>query len=100
MDQQLSRPARWRSAVNRGINAVSGLRELRTEWASKLEELVEELSNLREQRASKKEVLSDALTDLINLQRDYDCWTVPENLADYDFNTSYTMSSPSVFKPG
>jgi hypothetical protein len=80
MDQQLSRPVRWRMATTRGIKALSSLRELRGLWIEKLRELQVELEDLRDRQSRKVKEFEDALGDLICLQSEYDCWNVPENL--------------------
>jgi hypothetical protein len=82
MDQGVSRPVRWRTAVNRAANAQSQLRHLHRQWATKLEELREELDDLRARRDGMSEELDDALLDLICLQSEYNVWNVPENLSD------------------
>jgi hypothetical protein len=82
MDQRLSRPARWRNAVNRATNALGNLRDLHGQWATKLEGLREELEALCAHRTSASKDLRTAISDLIELQWEYDCWrsTIPESL--------------------
>jgi hypothetical protein len=82
MDERPSRPARWRTSVNRATNALSDLKHLHREWATKLEESREVLNDLRDRRKSASKKLNDALADLVYLQSDYSCWTVPDNLSD------------------
>jgi len=89
MDQGVSRPDQWRSAINRANYAIRGLRELRSQWITKLEQLREELEDLRAQRTGKSEALSNALADLVGLQREYEFCRqqVPDSLEDTNYAT-------------
>src|SRR5215469_13707629 len=82
MDQRVSRPVRWRIAVNRATSALRGLKDLHREWAFKIQELHEELEELRAQRTRRSEELNDALADLVSLKSEYAIWVVPESLTD------------------
>jgi hypothetical protein len=83
MDQRVSRPIRWRRAINRANNAIRGVLELRSQWITKLEQLREELEDLRAQRTGKSKELSDALANLVSLQSDYD--RVPNDVQNFSF---------------
>jgi hypothetical protein len=85
MDQPLSRPRRWRGAINRAESAIREVVSLKNET----QELLDQMQDLRDQmqdlRDRAKDPLSEfesAVVDLICLQGEYDCWTVPENLLD------------------
>jgi hypothetical protein len=85
MDQPLSRPRRWRGAINHAESAMCEVVSLKNE----MQELLDQMQDLRDQmqdlRNRAQEPLSNfesAIVDLICLQSEYDCWTVPENLSD------------------
>jgi hypothetical protein len=65
------------------------MRELRSDWITRLEELREALEELREQRTTQREVLDGALADLVGLQSDYQFCRdqVPESLEDTNYAT-------------
>jgi len=89
MDKRVSRPDQWRSATNRGIYAIDQMRELRSQWITKLEQLRGELEELREQRTALRKSLGEALIDLVNLQSDYQFQkdVLPESLWDTNYGT-------------
>ena len=85
MDKPLSRPIRWRAAVNRASSATSELVSLKYEMQELLEQIEDLQNQMQDLRLKAKEPLArfeDAVVDLICLQSEYDCWTVPENLSD------------------
>jgi hypothetical protein len=85
MDQPLSRPRRWRSAVNRAEFAlceVNGLKNEMQELLDQMQALRDQLQDLCDRAKDPLSKFESAVVDLICLQSEYDCWTVPENLSD------------------
>jgi hypothetical protein len=85
MDQPLSRPRRWRGAINRAESAmreVVGLKNEMQELLDQMQDLRDQMRDLRDQAQEPLSKFESAVVDLICLQSEYDCWTVPENLSD------------------
>src|SRR5690349_7260798 len=84
MDQSVSRPQRWRAAVNRAQAAMSDIRGLQDERQEVLDQIQELENQLRQIDNRAKEPLSrfeGSVVDLIVLQSEYECWSVPDNLS-------------------
>jgi hypothetical protein len=100
MEQRVSRPVQWRTAINRANNAIGGVLELRSQWMTKLEELRGVLEDLRAQRTCKSQELGDALADLVSLQSDYQFCRdqVPQSLEDTNYVTKLDDVQHFVFE--
>jgi hypothetical protein len=85
MDRLLSRPYRWRAAIDRAKAAaadVRGLQDEQQELLDQIEVLERQIAQLHDQASEPLSRFESSVVDLICLQSEYDCWTVPENLSE------------------
>jgi hypothetical protein len=75
MDERLSRPARWNSAIKRANRALKDLDCAR-------DQLIEVFEKLQDEWDTACKEFDDAVGELISLQSEYSAWQVPENLWD------------------